>query len=127
MTDLPIDGGCYCRRTRYRATARPLHRTFCHCESCRRLTGSPVTAWVTFPIDAFHWTGPAPTRYASSPPVIRTFCPVCGTSLTYTTQDRPEEIDVLSATLDRPQEVPPSKEFFLSEKLPWMRPILHRP
>jgi hypothetical protein len=126
MTDLPIEGGCYCGQVRYRATAGPIHQTLCHCESCRRLTGAPVTAWATFPVDGFEWTGPSPTNYSSSPPVVRTFCPLCGTSLTYATQDRHEDIDVLSATLDRPQEVPPSKEFFLPEKLPWMPPLLDR-
>jgi len=38
-----IEGGCQCGAVRYRAIEIPLARTLCHCRSCRRASGAPLT------------------------------------------------------------------------------------
>jgi len=35
-----FDGGCDCRRVRYRLATRPLFVNCCHCRWCQRETGS---------------------------------------------------------------------------------------
>ena len=69
------------------------------------------------PADAFAWTGAAPATYVSSPGVIRTHCPACGTSLTF--QSAADSIDVTLGSLDDPAAIPPTAEIWLSHRLPW--------
>ena len=40
VTDEHFDGGCDCRRIRYRMTSRPLFVHCCHCRWCQRESGS---------------------------------------------------------------------------------------
>jgi len=86
-------------------------------------------AWLTFRSSDFVCVKGKPASYASSPPVIRTFCEICGTSLTYSNDTRPDEIDVATATLDEPGSYPPEGLVFPGRKLAWDtcldKPVLH--
>jgi len=113
-----ITGGCYCGAIRYRALRPPRISNICHCESCRRTCGAQSVAWVIFPAGDFAFANGEPTRYPSSPGVVRTFCATCGTSLTYETEERPADIDVTTATLDDPEAFPPTR-FSTEQKLSW--------
>ena len=35
-----IEGGCLCGAVRYRSDAQPLMQVVCHCETCRKNSGS---------------------------------------------------------------------------------------
>ena len=114
------EGGCLCSAVRYRASGEASHPTLCHCNSCRRASGAPLVAWVTFPIAQFAFTRGAPARYRSSPPVVRTFCSGCGTPLTYQHDAYPGAIDVTVASLDDPSAFPPADHTWTSEKIGWL-------
>ncbi len=115
-----LEGGCLCGAVRYRITGKVPAANLCHCRSCRMATGAPVVGFADLAPGQFAWTRGEPTFYASSPAVRRGFCPACGTSLTYESDDLPGEVHVLSATLDDPAAVPPTGEFFAEEKIPWV-------
>ena len=115
-----VEGGCLCGAVRYRASGESDPRTLCHCNSCRRAAGAPVVAWTTFPPARFAFTKGNPARYRSSPPVERTFCPTCGTPLTYRHASFPDELDVTVASLDDPSAFPPADHIWVSEKVPWL-------
>jgi len=117
---IDAQGGCLCGDIRYRITGEPLETSLCHCRSCRRAAGAPVVAWVVVRREHFRIEQGVPTTFRSSPPVERTFCGRCGTSLTYRRADRPESIDIHTATLDHPDAFPPTREIWLEEKLAWM-------
>jgi hypothetical protein len=104
---------------RYRAAGGASNPTLCHCRSCRRASGAPLVAWVTFDRDAFHFTGAEPVRYRSSTNVVRTFCGRCGTPLTYARDDEPETIDVTTVSLDRADDLPPRDHTWTSHALAW--------
>jgi hypothetical protein len=114
-------GRCLCGAVRYVAAGPPLWVAHCHCESCRRATGAPLTTYAGFAADRFAWTAATPATFASSPGVLRTFCGRCGTSLTYQGERWPGEMHVLAATLDRPEAVTPQHEAFAEERLAWLR------
>jgi hypothetical protein len=78
-------------------------------------------AWLTFPASRFSFVRGAPARFHSTPPVTRTFCPTCGTSLTYVHADRPAEIDVTMSSLDDPDAFPPTHHSWLSDSVSWVR------
>jgi len=114
------EGGCLCGALRYRFEGAPPRANLCHCHSCRLATGAPVTAFVDLAPGQFTWAKGEPTYFASSPGVRRGFCNTCGTALTYEAQDMPDEVHVLSATLDHPTLFPPTEEFFAQERIPWV-------
>lgn len=118
MNDERYSGGCFCRAVRWSAKGAPRHRLVCHCSSCRRTVGAHAVAWATFARDDFSFDG-EPTRFESSPGVVRTFCPHCGSSLTYETDDRPGEIDLTQATLDSPSELDVTGHIWMQDAAPW--------
>ena len=121
MPNIKAEGGCACGAIRYRATARPTNTMICHCRTCRRVAGSPVVAWVTFPLASFAFIAGTPAEFSTSAAVRRTFCASCGTPLTYAHRDSPDTIDVTTCTLDAPEAFPPTHHSWLSHDLPWVR------
>ncbi|HET7272365.1 MAG TPA: GFA family protein [Rubrobacter sp.] len=115
----PREGGCFCGRVRYRVAREPLGSAICHCVSCRRTSGAQSVAWLTFPFDGFSFLSADPREYRSSPGVSRTFCESCGTSLTYRQDEDPDSIDVTTASLDLPDEFPPTRHIWLEDKVDW--------
>jgi hypothetical protein len=118
--DNDIEGGCFCGRLRYSAGEEPLVRAICHCRSCRRASGGPSVAWVTFARQAVTITGEA-SRYSSSPGVEWMFCGNCGTLVAYCRDSRAGEIDLTTASLDAPDALAPTIEIWTQDKLSWVR------
>lgn len=116
-----IEGGCFCGSVRYRASAKPIASMVCHCSSCRRLTGAPLVAWLSFSKDAFEYVRGAAAELRSSPGVLRTFCAACGTQLTYHNDKYPDEIDVTTSSLDDPAAFPPTHHSWMSHHVPWVQ------
>ena len=115
---LPIDGGCYCGRVRYRITQMPAATAICHCKSCRRIAGAESVGWAVNRTDGFAFTQGQPRVFRSSKGVERTFCDTCGTMLTYR-RDARELVDVTLATLDDPEVLPPTKETWCQDRVSW--------
>lgn len=121
MASNSIEGGCFCGAVRYRATAIPTNTMVCHCQSCRRVAAAPVVAWLTFPKARFQIIRGTPSEFHSSEPVRRTFCPSCGTPLTYEHRDSPSSIDVTTCSLDDPAAFPPTHHSWLSHDIGWVQ------
>src|SRR3546814_7486756 len=97
-------GRCLCGEVTYEFDGAENWRAYCHCESCRRNTSSPVTAFFGVSRSAFRFTGKAPAVYASSPGVRRLFCGRCGSPMAYETDRRPQEIDLYALNLEHPED-----------------------
>ncbi|MHC1551000.1 GFA family protein [Phyllobacterium sp. K27] len=120
MTEQPglIKGGCLCGRVRFHATA--LERThLCHCDMCRRATGSPfaVLSWIK--AENLHWESSLPKQRRSSPLATRSFCGDCGTPIALI-YDASDEIAVYAGTLDQPQLAVPTYNYNDRSRLPWV-------
>lgn len=118
-----MDGGtgrCLCGAVRYAFEGEPNWQGHCHCESCRRATGSPFTSFLAVDHSRFRWTGTAPAMRPSSPGVERGFCPACGTPMAYQSAARSHEIDLYAATLDNPAAYEPTFHAHWNERLPWL-------
>ena len=46
------EGGCMCGAVRFVATGEPIGVAWCHCQSCRKHSGAPVSVFVAFRRDA---------------------------------------------------------------------------
>jgi hypothetical protein len=116
-----LEGGCFCGFVRYAADGTPFDLTFCHCAICRRTTGAPVVAWFSIKRSDFRFVAGEPARFRSTPLAERSFCPRCGTQLTFAHENLPDEIDVTTCSLDTPEALPPGDHTWTSSKLGWVR------
>lgn len=113
-------GHCLCGKTRFEYDGPENWRGYCHCESCRRQCGAPVTAFMGVAHGRWRWTGAAPQDYRSSAGVTRSFCKTCGAPVAYQTSDLPDEIHFYAALLSDPADFEPQKHFHWDEHLPWL-------
>ncbi len=121
-----IYGGCLCGSIRYEATGTPYNITHCHCEDCRRSSGAAFVTWASFRRDAFRFTSgePREVHWAGR---LRSFCPTCGTSLTFMAMPDADEVDVTVCSFDRPESVAPADHTWVDDRLPWIRLADHLP
>lgn len=76
-------GGCMCGAVRFAATDVPDQFGICHCEMCRRWTGSALLG-VSVPTDRIRWTNEAQiATLQSSEWAERAWCRRCGSALYY--------------------------------------------
>lgn len=72
---------CHCKLASYTlsipSSSLPLSSAFCHCTSCRHVTGQPAGSFAALPPEITLDVTPL-TRYASSDWYTRYFCPQCG-------------------------------------------------
>jgi hypothetical protein len=115
-----LEGRCFCGFIRYSVEGTPYNATNCHCSICRRLSGAPFVAWFTVAERELRVTAGEPATLRSSEHGTRTFCPRCGTPLTFKSERAPGEIDVTTCSLERPELVPPRDHTRTSAKLPWV-------
>ena len=116
-----LKGGCFCGWIRYEAAGTPFHETNCHCSICRRTTGAPFVAWFSVPRSRFRLLCGAPARFRSTAKGTRSFCPRCGTQLTFEHDEFPDEIDVTVCSLEQPERLPPKDHTHASSRLGWIR------
>lgn len=115
---MAMTGQCLCGAVRYRVSAAPLRISYCHCAQCRRFTGAPVFAAAQVERGAFETSG-ATQQYRSSDHGIRHFCGVCGSSLFFEFDNRPDRVEVLVGTLDDASDVVPTFHGFHMERIDW--------
>ena len=113
-------GGCLCGAIRFKAEGDPLWVAYCHCHSCRRSTGAPVTTFVGYASERFSYLAGTPQGYHSSPGVTRSFCGQCGTPLTYEAEGSPGEVHAYISTFDEPDAFPPKLHVFVPEGISWL-------
>jgi len=115
------EGGCFCGFIRYAIRGAPFNETSCHCTICRGTTGAPFVAWFSVRAGELTFVSGEPTTFSSSDHGTRSFCPRCGTQLTFRSTHFPDEVDVTTCSLDHPDAVPPKDHTFASRRVPWVR------
>ena len=128
MAEKKHTGGCMCGAVRYELEGESEWSEYCHCQSCRKHTGAPVVAFVTFPVDHVRWTTGERSRYESSPGRFRAFCRDCGTSLTWenapgsgTSFGDKAVIEFHVGTLDEPDAFPQAMHVYYGHKSPGLK------
>ncbi len=115
-------GRCLCGAVRYSSSAEPVMVGHCHCEDCRRSSGSGHCTHVAVPAAGFQVSG-APTFYdrpaGSGNMVSRGFCATCGSALYSTNAGMPGMVFVRASSLDDPETVKPTVVVFASRAPSW--------
>ncbi|MFT6022199.1 MAG: hypothetical protein ACI9PY_000308 [Ascidiaceihabitans sp.] len=116
----PVTGRCYCGKTSLSASTPPIVTTYCHCHSCRRLTGGPVAAFSAFAkgdIDI----SPAPQHAEPvSAGVDRWFCARCGTALAATYDYLPDQVYVPIGVIDQADDFAPTQHCHAGSAMSWL-------
>jgi hypothetical protein len=108
-------GGCLCGRVRFRVKGRPLRVGLCHCQDCRRASGSFFTPFGVWPITSYEGSGEMKT-FAS-----RSFCPECGSRIASL---RDDEAEIMLGSLDMaPSDLAPEYELWTGRREEWILPL----
>jgi hypothetical protein len=114
-----IEGGCLCSAVRFVATGEPIGVAWCHCQSCRKHSGAPVSVFVAFRRDAYKVTKGQIAKFNSSPGRWRGFCATCGSTLTCEGGSSPE-VHFHVGAFDEAASLEPTRHIFPEERLPWL-------
>ncbi|HYD46520.1 MAG TPA: GFA family protein [Phenylobacterium sp.] len=113
-------GRCLCGAIRFEVEGPAKWTGYCHCHSCRKHTGAPVSAFAGFEREAVRWLEGEPRKYASSPGVLRGFCGTCGSVMTYEGDRWPTEVHFHIGAFDDPEAFPPAGHSNAEERLSWL-------
>ncbi len=122
-----ITGHCYCGAVRFEIDGDSDWVGHCHCESCRRASGSVMTTFAGFRHDQVMFTGDQPQRFETIDGVTRSFCGLCGSPVAYENADAPDEIHLQLGLFDDLEPLVPQNHSFLDEKPSWLRADEHLP
>ena len=121
----PAQGGCTCRRVRYRIETAPLVVNCCHCRWCQRETGASFALNAMIEADRVTDIGQPPdlvnTPSLSGAGQIIARCPTCRVAVwgNYSSGG-PLIRFVRVGTLDNPDLLPPDIHIFTASKQPWI-------
>ncbi len=114
-----IEGGCLCGAIRYSSQLAPYEVGYYHCRLCQRSSGAPVSAWASFPLEAFRYTRGTPKLFKSSEHGQREFCGDCGSQLLFRDTVSLKTVDINIGTLDEPNQVKPEYHIWTESQFEW--------
>ncbi len=122
-----LSGHCYCGAVKFEASGEPIWVGHCHCESCRRASGSVMTSFATYLLDKVVFTGAMPTRFPTDDGVVRSFCGQCGSPVAYESTEKENQIDLHLGLFDDLEQIKPRNHTFYAEKVSWLQADDHLP
>jgi hypothetical protein len=118
-------GGCLCGAIRYEVRGDPIRIVNCHCDDCRRATGSSFGTYVFVNEGDLAILQGTPKSYEHANDIGATmtkqFCGNCGTQLFGKGSRGQRMVHVKVGTIDDASFVRPSMDLFVSKKLPFVR------
>ncbi len=112
---LPVAGGCYCGRVRYRADGVSRRVTECHCTQCRKQSGHRYATTNARTSDIRIEGADTITWFRASPDAERGFCSACGSHL-FWKQSSKDYTSILAASIDEPSGLHVAKHIFVDDK-----------
>ena len=120
-----VRGRCLCGGIRYEYGGTVGPANYCHCEDCRRCTGSAFNLGVRLDAAAFRIVSGAPKGFTkrgdSGNELTRHFCPDCGSPLFTSSPRHPESVYVKAGSFDDPSVVHPALQIWVASSVPWSR------
>ena len=116
-----LTGSCHCGTVKYEVPGKLLRFVNCHCDDCRKFSGSAFASIVVADAAGFRITAGADqvAEYASSPGKRRCFCRKCGTHMFAFGENRPGMVILRPGTLDADPGLRPDLHLWTRAKAPW--------
>ena len=127
MNDQKLSGHCYCGTVSFEIEGGTDWVGHCHCESCRRASGSVMTTYAEFKSEQVIFTGEQPQEYTRGDGVTRGFCGKCGSPVSYHNAGEPGLINIQLGLFDDINLLPAHDHSFRNEKADWLVADEHLP
>ncbi len=115
-------GRCLCGTVTYRVVGPPLVVAQCHCEECRRQSGTGHTVGAMFPVESLELRGDLGTflyRSAKESDVTKHFCKSCGSPIYGRNTRSPDYVTLALGTLDSAADLAVDVVIFARDKPHW--------
>ena len=120
--DRQYRGGCLCGAIRYEVTGPPVVVAQCHCQECRKLSGSGHSIGAMFAARNLTLTGePGEFKYrsAAGTEVTRAFCPICGSSVLGHNTGTSGHVTIALGTMDDASDLRTQVVIYRRDRMPW--------
>ncbi len=115
-------GHCHCGKISYQVNAKPIRMAQCHCNACRRLTGTGHNVQAFFKKKDVKIEGETASYQSladSSNMRERHFCPNCGSRLFSYNSASPDIIGISAGTFDDSSWFKPQIILYNSQRPKW--------
>lgn len=116
-----LKGSCHCRAVTWESDGPVVRFSNCHCDDCRKITGSAYGTALVLPAPSFRIVEGEDqlTPYESSAGKFRSFCRTCGAHVVARMVLKPEIVIVRAGSLDVDPGVRPQMHIWVRAKAPW--------
>jgi len=125
-----LKGGCLCGEIKYEIDAQLNRFYFCHCEQCRKLTGSAFASNIQAQPTEITWIRGMDnvTRfdYPGKGSYTRVFCTKCGSSLPFI-NERGNTLYIPAGSLDSDPGILPDTNIFWDDRASWIEEGMNAP
>jgi len=121
MTDT-ITGGCQCGAVRYEFTGEPFVGAHCHCNNCKKFTGTGHATNLVVPAEGFTVTGEMAAyeyKAESGNAMTRYFCPKCASPIYGTSSSNAKAVVLRVGGFDDPGNFQAKVSLFTPEAASW--------
>jgi len=125
-----FSGGCLCGAIRYTCDGEPMMAGHCHCEDCRRSSGTGHSSHLAVPEESLSVTGEVRgyERPAGSGNLVtRAFCPTCGAPIFSTNSGMPGMVFLRASSLDDLEVFQPQMHVYTVRAASWDKPTSNIP
>ena len=116
-----FSGKCLCGNVSYQCHSEPKAVFNCHCEDCRRATGSVFGTNLFVPEAKVEVSGEV-SSYShisdSGSTMTKRFCPNCGSLLFGSNSAKPNVVSIRAGTVDQLALIKPQINLFMDKKVP---------
>lgn len=116
-----LQGSCLCGGVKFELPEAPKAFRFCHCESCKKLSGGGATANARVPSASIRILEGQDLLQTYQPQEgsSKTFCLACGSNLFGGGWPESEICSVRVTTFDEPFDARPAAHIFVRSVAPW--------
>jgi hypothetical protein len=121
-----ITGACLCGKCVYTVKNDFTRFYLCHCQQCRKITGSAHASNLFTTPDALEWTSGEDSKKQFTTPgrdFTVVFCSECGSGLPFVTKNG-KALIVPAGSLDAEPNISPNNNIFWAERASWYEPAL---
>ena len=119
---MKIIGGCLCGQVRYSADTDPAFVGVCHCKNCQKQAGTAFSVVIGIAKSALSIQGHVKTCHDtgdSGQPVLRKFCPECGSPVITDVSAMPALTFLKAGTLDDTSWINPTMHIYCDSAQVW--------